>query len=166
MASAFTYNDYTGLQHASGQAPPGTFAIPNALSCLVLSWSEDRAAQLRLAARDESWQTHVCNEVHEFLRCVFQLDAPLTVIDLPTRDSPSYEEICGVVSRTHGVNQSLTVVCGTADDQEEEQWARQLGSWAYLPGVTDVHEMKFFFAEARKAVAKQSTAYFEAAGYR
>ncbi len=166
VASAFTHTALTSLGRADSQVPLKSFAIPDLLGCLVLSWSEQRAELLQSVARDESWQVKVCSEVQEFLRSVFQMDVPLTIVDLPCRESASYAELREIAAQTCGVKRALLVVCGAADDQEEEQWARQLGAWAYLPGAADPSGLKLVFAEARKALAKQSTAYVEASGYR
>jgi len=93
----------------------------------------------------------------------------LTIVDLPPRGTASYVKLREMAARTCGVNRSLLVVCGATADSDEELWARQLGAWAYLPGTTDLSSLKLVFAEARKALAKQSTvcvtAYVEASGY-
>lgn len=142
------------------------FVIPDLLNCLVLSWSEQRAEQLLLVARDETWQAKICGDVQEFLRSVFQLEVPLTIVDLPPRSDTNYAKARETATHTSGLNRSLLVICGAVGDHEEELWARQLGVWAYLPGAADVGELRHVFAEARKALAKQSTSYCEASGYR
>ena len=166
VASAFTYTVLTDLGQARGQAATDPFVVPDLLSCLVLSWSERRAQLLQSVARDETWQAKVCEDVQEFLRSVFQLDVPLTIVDLPDKAAASYEQLREMAAQTSEMKRSLLVVCGAANDQEEEQWARQLGIWAYLPDAADPGGLRTVFAEARKALAKQSTAYVEATGYR
>ncbi len=172
MASAFTHAIQTGttaqanLVRVGSQAPLDTFVIPDLLGCLVLSWSEQRAQLLQSIARDESWQVRVCDDVQAFLRSIFQLDVPLTIVDLPCRGSTSYAELRQMATHAGGLNRSLLVICGTAssgvvggvvDNGEEEQWARQLGAWAYLPGATDRSGLRLVFAEARKALARRSS---------
>lgn len=167
MASAFTHTTRSGLeQDLSRQAALDAFVIPDLLGCLVLSWSEQRAQLLQSVALDETWQAKVCGDVQEFLRSIFQLDVPLTIVDLPKRECASYESLREMVTQTCGVNRSLMVVCGAESDSEEEQWAREMGVWAYLPGANSLSGLRLVFAEARKAVAKTSTAYVEASGYR
>lgn len=153
-----------------GQVSPGTFVISDLLSCLLLSWSEQRAQMLRSVAKDESWHARVCDDVQEFLRSVFQFDVPLIIVDLPSKTAASYAELREIAAQAGGLNRSLFVVCGAADGDvagncEEEQWARQLGAWAYLPDATDRCGLKLVFAEARKALAKQSAAYVETSGF-
>lgn len=166
MASAFTYTTPVGLGSAQGQAPKDAFVIPDLLSCVVLSWSEQRSQLLQAIAQDETWQAKVCGDVQDFLRSVFQLEVPLTIVDLPPRGSATYESLREMATQTCGINRSLMVVCGAEDDSEEEQWARQLGVWAYLPGATRMSGLRMVFAEARKALAKKSSAYVEANSYR
>ncbi len=171
MASALTPITQTDLAvqadlvRADSQAPPGAFAIPDLLSCLVLSWSGQRSQMLQSVAGDESWQAKVCGDVQEFLRSVFQLDVPLTIVDLPCKGTASYAELREMATQACGLNRSLFVVCGALNDREEEQWARQLGAWAYLPGATDMSGLRLVFAEARKALAKQASVYLSS-GYR
>ena len=170
VASAFTHTiqaEFASLSHLvrdSVQSNAGGFVLPEFLSCLVLSWSEQRSHFLQSVAGDESWQAEVCDDVQEFLRSIFQLDVPLTIVDLPPKGTASYAELREMATQICGLNRSLVVVCGAPggaveDDGEEERWARQLGAWAYLPGATDPSGLRLVFAEARKALAKQSSSY-------
>ena len=45
---------------------------------------------------------------------------------------------------------TLLVVCGSEDSVDEELWARQLGAWVYLPGVSSSDALMSLFAEARR----------------
>ena len=45
---------------------------------------------------------------------------------------------------------TLLVVCGSEDSVDEEMWARQLGAWVYLPGVSGADALMSLFAEARR----------------
>lgn len=166
MASASTHITQTGLEQGANKAAYGTFALPDLLQCLVVSWSDQRSQLLQSVAEDESWQAKVCGDVQEFLRSVFQLDVPLTIVDLPPRGTATYANLREMATQTCGLNRSLLVVCGSENDSDEELWVRQLGAWAYLPAATDLSGLRMVFAEARKALAKQSTAYVEASEYR
>lgn len=166
VASAFTHTTQLGATAVRSRVPTDAFVIPDLLSCLVLSWSEQRSQLLQSVARDETWQAKVCGDVQEFLRSVFQSDVPLTIVDLPPRGSATYESLREMATQTCGLNRSLMVVCGSEGDPEEERWARQLGVWAYLPGASELGGLRMVFAEARKALAKKSSAYVESSGYR
>ncbi len=170
MALASTHTAPTELKLVSSQAPPSTLVLPSLLRCLVVSWSDQRARMLQSVAKGESWQAEICNELQDFLRTLFQSDAHLTIVDLPHPETAAYEQLRQVTAQACGMSRSLFVVCGTdsakeEELREEELWARQLGIWTYLPGLSDRHGLEFVFAEARKATAKQSSAYVEACGY-
>lgn len=166
MASASTPTTQSGVRSLGQRAQMDTLALPGLLQCVVLSYGEQRGQFLRTASADESWQAQVCEDVQEFLRSVFQLNVPLTVIDLPPRGAASYAELREIATQISDINRSLLLVCGAENDQEEEIWARQLGAWAYLPGTTDANGLRRVFAEARKALARQASAYVEVPGYR
>jgi len=166
VASAPTHTTRTGFERGSNKTVPGAFLRPDLTRCLVVSWSDQRAQLLQSVAEDESWQAKVCSDVQDFLRSVFQLDVPLTIVDLPPRGTASYAKLREMATQTCGVNRAMLVVCGAASDSDEELWVRQLGAWAYLPGATDLSGLRLVFAEAKKAVAKRSTGYVETSGYR
>jgi len=50
------------------------------------------------------------------------------------------------------------VICGSADSVDEELWARQLGVWLYLPGVTEGDSLTSLCIEARRLHANASRA--------
>ncbi len=55
---------------------------------------------------------------------------------------------------------TLLVVCGSEDSVEEELWARQLGAWVYLPGVSGGDALMSLFAEARRAAERKGSYQF------
>jgi len=138
-----------------------TLDLPGLLRCLVLSWSDQRAQLLLTAAENEAWQTVVCKDVHDYVRKLFQLDVPLTVVDLPGEGSANYGKLREAVTQSVHINDSLLIVCSVGGNPAEELWARQLGVWSYLPGANDRTGLETIFCEARKALAKQSIACVE-----
>ena len=170
MASAFIHTiqhelaDLSHLGKINSQPAPGVLVLPDLLSCLVLSWSEQRSQLLQSVAGDESWHTEVCEDVQQFLRSIFQLDLPLTIVDLPAKGTATYAELREMATHICGLKRSLVVVCSATDsddgdDGEEERWARQLGVWAYLPAATDPSGLRLVFAEAKKTLAKQASGH-------
>jgi len=47
-------------------------------------------------------------------------------------------------------NGTVVVVCGSGESVDEELWARQLGAWVYLPGVSGSDAFMSLFGEARR----------------
>ena len=166
LASVFVDSTRPSPGNEHDRNASGSLAVPQLLSCLVLSWSEPRSQLLHDVAADESWHAEVCDDVRQFLRCVFQSEIPLAVVDLPPRGTEAYDSLIGVTARTCELNRTLVLVCGAENDAAEEQWARQLGVWAYLPGVTDMGGLKTVLAEARQALARQSMVRVELTGCR
>lgn len=168
MAFAPDYTTQNELQssRSEGELPLAALALPALLRCLVLSWSELRANGLRSAAENEQWRTIVCKDVDQFLRNVFQLNVPLTVIDLPRSDAAGYAKMRKAATNACSVSDSLLVICGTEGEMAEEIWARQLGAWTYLPGASELSGLELIFEEARQAIARRSSAYVETNAYR
>jgi hypothetical protein len=52
------------------------------------------------------------------------------------------------------------VVCGSGDSVDEELWARQLGAWVYLPGVSGGDALMSLFAEARRVAERKGSYQF------
>lgn len=166
LASSRTTSTKLLLPEGERTPPLRSLTLPGMLQCLVMSWSELRTQLLRSAAENEDWQAVVCRDVNEFVRRVFQLNTPLTIVDLPKSDSTAYAGLCKAATRARDINDSLLVVCGTNGNTKEEVWARQLGAWTYLPAATDLAGLEMVFGEARKALARKSSAYVESDAYR
>lgn len=139
-------------------APRGV-APPTLLRCIIVSWSDQRAEFFRSAAENESWETVVCSETGEFMRNLFRLKFPLTIVDLPQPDSEDYEAMRHATERTRSVSDSLLVVSVFDESQEDEIWSRQLGAWAHLPGASNATGLEMIFREAREALARQESIY-------
>ena len=55
---------------------------------------------------------------------------------------------------------TLVVVCGSEDSVDEELWARQMGAWVYLPGVSGGDALVALFADARRLVERRGEFQF------
>jgi len=155
-----------------GDKRPGALpgAPPGLLRCLLVSASKDRAELLRSAAEKTAWEAAVCNSTEQFLRELFKLKVPLTIIDLPVTGSSAYPAFREATGRVGEINDALVVVCGAnghgsnGAGAEEESWARQLGVWAYLPCAEASDGLEMVFGQARQALAKQATGYLDSSG--
>ncbi len=131
------------------------------LRCVIVSWSEKRADFFRAAAENESWETVVCSDIGQFMRNIFRLKFPLTIVDLPRTDASDYSDLCNATERSRAVSDSLLVVSVADEAREVEIWARQLGAWAHLPGALTPAGLEMVFREARQALARRESAYVE-----
>lgn len=132
----------------------GNLGPPGLLTCLILSWNDDRTAALQAAAEREAWEVIVSGNATEFLRHIFRYKVPLTLVDLPSSQQCEYERLRTAAAKASNLSDSLLVLCGFQEDPGEEMWARQLGAWSYLPKVNKPAELDWLFVEARKAVAQ------------
>ncbi len=148
------------------KVPARVAAPPGLLRCIIVSWSDQRADFFREAAERESWETIVCKDVGQFMRSIFQVKVPLTIVDLPEHEAEAYLELRQATERSREVSDSLLVVSVHQGNTADELWARQLGVWAHLPEASSPPGLEMIFREARKAVAKQATAYMELNGPR
>ncbi len=140
-------------------------APPGLLRCLVVSWSDQRAGLFRAAAESEAWQAVVCQDVGQFMRHVFRLNVPLTIVDLPHSDTAGYAELREAAERSRDASKSLLAVSVAESSTADELWARQLGAWAHLPEASDPAGLEMVFREARKALARQAISHSEPMEY-
>lgn len=124
--------------------------------CLISSASRARRNLLSKAARDAGWDSILCNfPEEEVCKQLEQTLLQFALVDLDHRGAtPSGAR--NLVQNLIRTDPDLLVgVCGHEADPEEEIWARQLGVWLYLPGVTTSSEMTLLFEQALQIVAAQ-----------
>ena len=170
MASASPNTASTGQNNPAPQvanplakATPSVqvLAPPGLLRCLILSWNDVRAEGLRLAAQQQAWEALVCSNSTAFIKQLFRLKVPLTIVDLPEVTQKSYPKMRLASSKVRDVSDSLLVVSAATNDECEEVWARELGAWAYLPEVIEPSSVEWVFKAAREALARQASAALE-----
>ena len=131
---------------------------PGLLTCLVLSG--DRGLRNRLDAVMElsGWSACDAPEQSSDLQAVVDGDYQLVVVDvahpLGDRVSDTVEIAEDIASRPG----SLLVVCGSVGNVDEELWARQMGAWVYLPGVSGGDALVSLFTEARRLAERRGEA--------
>lgn len=145
--------------------PVGSLVLPSMLHCLMLTWCDERAGLLRRAAENESWQSTVNLDVQEYLRNLFRLRVPLTLLDLPSLDSRVYPGVQQAAYHASEIGNSQVIICGNEGQSEEEIWARSLGVWAYLPGDGGAVGLEYMFSSARQALAKSAMSYVDHQAY-
>ena len=95
---------------------------------------------------DDAARMAVCNRMH------------LAIIDLATAEGEQLGAFKQLTERlSHGGGSPLLMICARETDAEEEIWARQLGVWAYLPGVDADSDMAMLCGEAKNVAEKHCT---------
>lgn len=146
--------------------PENAFSLPDLLRCMVYTWSDERAELLNSIAESELWKTTTRLEASEFLRDLFRLQFPLVFADMPREGVDPYPAMKHAVACAADGGSSQLVICGRGTNAVEEIWARELGAWAYLPGVNVPCGLEQVFRDARKSIANQATKYVELAALR
>ncbi len=105
--------------------------------CLVVSKDDVKREMISLAATEAGWETIVCADKPNAMTAVLRTRFQMAWVDLEaTPSSSTFRSLCQSVSELPNV---LLIVCGRENDAEEEIWARQLGVWIYLPGLSLDH---------------------------
>ncbi len=126
-----------------------TAAKTGLFQCLVVAIDSQRCETLARAAADGGWQSIACTDAEAARSYLHKMLVQLTVVDLENPGGPEplgFRELIEEISKLKGL---LLVICGKSGDWREELWARQLGSWLYLPGV-EAEGLTLICGEARQ----------------
>ena len=128
-------------------------APPQTLRLLALSFSASRRRLFAEAADAAAWEAILCREIGEFWRTSLRERADLTLVDLPSVDSPLYAGLQSVVADVQRRSDSLLAVVGLGDEREEI-WARSTGSWLYLREACGRHPIELALRDAQVALQR------------
>ena len=116
--------------------------------CLVASVNPERRDALASAASDEGWNPVVCADARNASAAFRRMLMGLALVDLEKPDGGTPSEFRALAEQLIRSPTTLVVVCGHQNDPTEEIWARGLGAWLYLPGVTHGPEVATVCREA------------------
>jgi hypothetical protein len=139
------------VRSLAGQAAaPRTFRGPGVMKCLVLSG--DRGLRNRLDAVTElsGWSACDAPEDAADLQSVVDGDYQLVIVDVAHPLGDRVNNTVEIAEEFASRRGTLLVVCGSEESVDEELWARQLGAWVYLPGVSGGDALVSLFTEARR----------------
>lgn len=140
-----------GVRSLAGQASaPRTVRGPGLMKCLVLSG--DRGFRNRLDSVTElsGWSACDAPEDAADLQAVVDGDYQLVIADIARPLGDRVNDTVEIAEEFAGRPGTLLVVCGSEESVDEELWARQVGAWVYLPGVSGGDALVSLFAEARR----------------
>ncbi|MBJ42555.1 MAG: hypothetical protein CMJ80_04570 [Planctomycetaceae bacterium] len=102
--------------------------------CLVYSGNERLRQAIVEAAIHAGWVAIPCSDVAATEREVHESRFEMAWLDVTSDgDVADHQSLCKTVSQLPDV---LLAICGPEDSQADETWARQLGTWLYLPGAS------------------------------
>ncbi len=88
------------------------------------------------AAADGGWETLVWDGWDAQGSLPQPGEFSLAIVDLQDCTLPETEQLRQLSASRIATPGCLLIVCGNQGDPQEELWARQLGAWLYLPGVS------------------------------
>ncbi|MFM7138591.1 MAG: hypothetical protein ACKO1M_16230 [Planctomycetota bacterium] len=145
---------------AGGSAMRPAQRLPGLLKCLVVSGNEGLRSRLNTMAELSDWSACETPADAVELRSVVDGDFHLVVVDVGSPLGERVNDTVEIAEEFAGRPGTLLVVCGSGDTVDEELWARHLGAWVYLPGVTGGDALMSLFAEARRVVERRGAYQF------
>ncbi len=131
-----------------------------AAHCLIASAVQAKRELLSDAATQAGWDTVVCADAQNATAAARRAKFQMAWIDLDHhgQTSSGFRELCQTLAATPSM---LLAVCGHEGDPKEEIWARQLGIWLYLPGISidRIDEISLLCEHAQLLTNRFQTAY-------
>jgi hypothetical protein len=137
------------------QAPAVRAGRLPSLKCLVVSGDGGLRGRLESVADLSGCATCVSPaDVTELTNAV-ESEFQLVFVDIASPLGDRVNDTVEVAEEFASRPGTLLVVCGSEDSVEEELWARQLGAWVYLPGVSSGDALVSLFVEARRLAERR-----------
>jgi hypothetical protein len=128
---------------------------PGVMKCLVVSG--DRSFRNRVEAVAELGGWAACDAPVEAaeLGSVIDADYQFVIADIAHPLGDRVNDTVEIAEEFAGRPGTLLAICGSDDSVDEELWARQLGAWVYLPGVTSGDALVSLVTEARRLAERR-----------
>jgi DNA-binding response OmpR family regulator len=118
--------------------------------CLVVSGNDGLRHRLGAVADLSGWEEFDLPETAADLAAAIDSDYQLVVVDVAGPLGDRVNDSVEVIEEFAARAGTLLVVCGSGDSVDEELWARQIGAWVYLPGVSNGDALVSLFTDARR----------------
>ena len=115
--------------------------------CLLASGDAPRREMLLESVNAAGWETVVCSDLAGAWSALRREMFQMAVVDLQAQQQGiDFRELCEQLASQRNL---LLMVCGNEANASEEIWARQLGAWLYLPGVSAGSDLETLCVEGR-----------------
>jgi CheY-like chemotaxis protein len=115
--------------------------------CLVASANQARREMLSKSATAAGWESLVCSDPLQAWAAMHRETFQMSVVDLQGQaPAVDFRELCEQLASQRNM---LLMICGNEGEATEEIWARQLGTWLYLPGVSIESDLESLCLEGR-----------------
>ena len=137
-----------------------TVRAPGVMKSLVVSG--DRGLRNRLEAVSELSGWSSCDAPADSVELVAAVEGEyqLVIVDIAHPVGDRVNDSIEIAEEFAGRSGTLLVVCGSVDNVDEELWARQLGAWVYLPGVSSGDALVSLFSDARRVAERRGVCQF------
>jgi DNA-binding response OmpR family regulator len=148
------------VRSLAGQAAPRTVRGPGLMKCLVLSGNRGLRNRLDAVTELSGWSACDAPEDAADLQAVVDGDYQLVIADIAKPLGDRVNDTVEIAEEFASRPGTLLVVCGSEDSVDEELWARQMGAWVYLPGVSGGDALVSLFADARRLAERRGEFQF------
>lgn len=149
------------VRSLAGQAAsPRTVRGPGLIKCLVVSGNSALRSRLDAVTELSGWTSCDAPADADELGSLVDGDYQLVIVDVARPLGDRVNDTVDIAEEFAGRSGTLLVVCGSEDSVDEELWARQLGAWVYLPGVTSGDALVSLFTDARRVAERKSICQF------
>jgi hypothetical protein len=133
---------------------------PGLLTCLVLSGDRGLRGRLDAAMELSGWSACDAPEGAADLQSVIDGDYQLVVADIAHPLGDRVSDTVEIAEELASRPGTLLVVCGSEGSVDEELWARQMGAWVYLPGVSGGDALVSLLTDARRFAERRGEFQF------
>jgi hypothetical protein len=153
IAAGITSEEMQSL--AGKAAAPRSGRMPGVMKCLAVSGDRGIRNRLESVAELSGWSSCEAPADVAELGASVDGDFQLVIVDIASPLGDRVNDTVELAEEFAARPGTLLVVCGSEDSVEEELWARQLGAWVYLPGVSSGDALVSLFADARRVVERR-----------
>lgn len=157
VAVGITSEDVRSL---AGSPPTRAARIPGLMKSLVLSGNRDLRGRLEAVSELSGWTECDAPVDAAELEAAVESDYQLVVVDIASPVGDRVNDSIEIAEEFASRAGTLLVVCGSDDNVDEELWARQLGAWMYLPGVSNGDALVSVFADAKRFAERRVVRQF------
>lgn len=145
---------------AGKPASPRTVRGPGLMKCLVVSGDAGLRNRLDAVTELSGWSACEAPVDAAELSAAVEGDFQLVIADIAHPLGDRVNDTVEIAEEFAGRPGTLLVICGSEDNVDEELWARQMGAWVYLPGISSGDALVSLFAEARRVADRRGVYQF------
>lgn len=148
------------VRSLAGDTAARAMRRPGLQACLVVTGDQALRNRLEAVAELSGWSACSTPETTAELGEFVESDYQLVVVDIARPLGERVNDSIEIAEEFASRPGTLLVVCGSEDNVDEELWARQLGAWVYLPGLSSGDALVSLFSDARRVAERRGCMQF------